>query len=379
MQLFDVYQLFDIEIVEGKGCHIWDSKGNQYLDLYGGHAVISVGHSHPAYIEAITTQLNKLGFYSNYVLNGLQQQLAEKIGPACGYDDYMLFLINTGAEANENALKLASFHNRKKRVVSFRQSFHGRTSAAVRVTDNPSIIAPVNEGLQVTYLPINDAAAVEAELKKGDVSSVIIEPIQGVGGIQMVANEFLCELRALCSKYETVLILDEIQSGYGRTGKFFAHQYAGIRPDIITVAKGIANGFPMGAVLISPMFKPFYGMLGTTFGGNHLACAAAIAVLEIMEKEQLIENAQKVGDYIVNELKKFAGIKEIRGRGLMIGIEFEDAVREIRNKLLFEEKVFTGVAGANIIRLLPPLCLTVEEAEDFIGRFRRVLSAVQCQ
>ena len=379
MQLFDVYQLFDIEIVEGKGCHIWDSKGNQYLDLYGGHAVISVGHSHPAYIEAITTQLNKLGFYSNYVLNGLQQQLAEKIGPACGYDDYMLFLINTGAEANENALKLASFHNRKKRVVSFRQSFHGRTSAAVRVTDNPSIIAPVNEGLQVTYLPINDAAAVEAELKKGDVSSVIIEPIQGVGGIQMVANEFLCELRALCSKYETILILDEIQSGYGRTGKFFAHQYAGIRPDIITVAKGIANGFPMGAVLISPMFKPFYGMLGTTFGGNHLACAAAIAVLEIMEKEQLIENAQKVGDYIVNELKKFSGIKEIRGRGLMIGIEFEDAVREIRNKLLFEEKVFTGVAGANIIRLLPPLCLTKEEAEDFIGRFRRVLSAVQCQ
>jgi len=375
MQLFDVYQLFDIEIVEGKGCHIWDSEGNQYLDLYGGHAVISVGHSHPAYIEAITTQLNKLGFYSNYVLNGLQQQLAEKLGPACGYDDYMLFLINTGAEANENALKLASFHNRKKRVVSFRQSFHGRTSAAVRVTDNPSIIAPVNEGLQVTYLPINDAAAVEVELKKGDVSSVIIEPIQGVGGIQMVANEFLCELRALCSKYESVLILDEIQSGYGRTGKFFAHQYAGIRPDIITVAKGIANGFPMGAVLISPMFKPFYGMLGTTFGGNHLACAAAIAVLDIMEKEQLIENAQKVGNFIVNELKKFADIKEIRGRGLMIGIEFEDSVREIRNKLLFQEKVFTGVAGANIIRLLPPLCLTVEEAEDFIGRFRRVLSA----
>ena len=375
MQLFDVYQLFDIEIVEGKGCHIWDSEGNQYLDLYGGHAVISVGHSHSAYIEAITTQLNKLGFYSNYVLNGLQQQLAEKLGPACGYDDYMLFLINTGAEANENALKLASFHNRKKRVVSFRQSFHGRTSAAVRVTDNPSIIAPVNEGLQVTYLPINDAAAVEVELKKGDVSSVIIEPIQGVGGIQMVANEFLCELRALCSKYESVLILDEIQSGYGRTGKFFAHQYAGIRPDIITVAKGIANGFPMGAVLISPMFKPFYGMLGTTFGGNHLACAAAIAVLDIMEKEQLIENAQKVGNFIVNELKKFADIKEIRGRGLMIGIEFEDSVREIRNKLLFQEKVFTGVAGANIIRLLPPLCLTVEEAEDFIGRFRRVLSA----
>ena len=373
MQLFDVYQLFNIEIVKGKGCHIWDVEDTQYLDLYGGHAVISVGHSHPAYIAAITEQLNKLGFYSNYVINGLQQKLADRIGVACGYDDYSLFLVNTGAEANENALKLASFHNRKKRVVSFRQSFHGRTSAAVRVTDNPSIIAPVNEGLQVTYLPKNDADAVEAELKKGDVSSVIIEGIQGVAGIQMVADEFLCELRALCTKYEVVLILDEIQSGYGRTGKFFAHQYAGIRPDIITVAKGIANGFPMGAVFISPLFKPFYGMLGTTFGGNHLACAAAIVVLEIMEKEQLIENAQKVGDFLVKELKQFSGIKEIRGRGLMIGIEFEEPIREIRNKLLFEEKVFTGVAGANIIRLLPPLCLTMEEAGDFIGRFRKAL------
>jgi len=373
MQLFDVYQLFNIEIVKGKGCHIWDSDGNKYLDLYGGHAVISVGHSHPAYIAAITEQVNQLGFYSNYVINGLQQKVADKLGLACGYDDYFLFLINTGAEANENALKLASFHNRKKRVVSFRQSFHGRTSAAVRVTDNPSIIAPVNEGLQVTYLPLNDANAVENELKKGDVSSVIIEGIQGVGGIQMVNDEFLCELRALCTKYEVVLILDEIQSGYGRTGQFFAHQYAGIRPDIITVAKGIANGFPMGAVLISPMFKPVYGMLGTTFGGNHLACAAAIAVLDIMEKEQLIENARSVGNFLEKELIKFDGIKEIRGRGLMIGIEFVESVKEIRNKLLFEEKVFTGVAGANIIRLLPPLCLTMAEAEDFITRFRKVL------
>ena len=372
MQLFDVYQLFNIEIVKGKGCHIWDAEGNQYLDLYGGHAVISVGHSHPAYIAAITEQVNQLGFYSNYVINGLQQKVADKLGLACGYDDYFLFLINTGAEANENALKLASFHNRKKRVVSFRQSFHGRTSAAVRVTDNPSIIAPVNEGLQVTYLPLNDANAVETELKKGDVSSVIIEGIQGVGGIQMVNDEFLCELRALCTKYEVVLILDEIQSGYGRTGQFFAHQYAGIRPDIITVAKGIANGFPMGAVLISPMFKPVYGMLGTTFGGNHLACAAAIAVLDIMEKEQLIENARKVGSFLEKELRQFDGIKEVRGRGLMIGIEFEESVREIRSKLLFDEKVFTGVAGANIIRLLPPLCLTMSEAEDFITRFQKV-------
>ena len=373
MQLFDVYQLFNIEIIKGKGCHIWDTEGNQYLDLYGGHAVISVGHSHPAYIAAITEQVNQLGFYSNFVINKLQQKLAYKLGPACGYDDYFLFLVNTGAEANENALKLASFHNRKKRVVSFRQSFHGRTSAAVRVTDNPSIIAPVNEGLQVTYLPLNDANAVETELKKGDVSSVIIEGIQGVGGIQMVTNEFLCELRALCTKHEVVLILDEIQSGYGRTGQFFAHQYAGMRPDIITVAKGIANGFPMGAALISPLFKPVYGMLGTTFGGNHLACAAAIAVLDIMEKEQLIENARKVGSFLEQELRQFDGIKEIRGRGLMIGIEFEESIREIRSKLLFEEKVFTGVAGANIIRLLPPLCLTMAEAEEFITRFRKVL------
>ena len=373
MQLFDVYQLFNIEIIKGKGCHIWDTEGNQYLDLYGGHAVISVGHSHPAYIAAITEQVNQLGFYSNFVINKLQQKLADKLGPACGYDDYFLFLVNTGAEANENALKLASFHNRKKRVVSFRQSFHGRTSAAVRVTDNPSIIAPVNEGLQVTYLPLNDANAVEIELKKGDVSSVIIEGIQGVGGIQMVTNEFLCELRALCTKHEVVLILDEIQSGYGRTGQFFAHQYAGMRPDIITVAKGIANGFPMGAALISPLFKPVYGMLGTTFGGNHLACAAAIAVLDIMEKEQLIENARKVGSFLEQELRQFDGIKEIRGRGLMIGIEFEESIREIRSKLLFEEKVFTGVAGANIIRLLPPLCLTMAEAEEFITRFRKVL------
>ena len=373
MQLFDVYQLFNIEIIKGKGCHIWDTEGNQYLDLYGGHAVISVGHSHPAYIAAITEQVNQLGFYSNFVINKLQQKLADKLGPACGYDDYFLFLVNTGAEANENALKLASFHNRKKRVVSFRQSFHGRTSAAVRVTDNPSIIAPVNEGLQVTYLPLNDANAVETELKKGDVSSVIIEGIQGLGGIQMVTNEFLCELRALCTKHEVVLILDEIQSGYGRTGQFFAHQYAGMRPDIITVAKGIANGFPMGAALISPLFKPVYGMLGTTFGGNHLACAAAIAVLDIMEKEQLIENARKVGSFLEQELRQFDGIKEIRGRGLMIGIEFEESIREIRSKLLFEEKVFTGVAGANIIRLLPPLCLTMAEAEEFITRFRKVL------
>ena len=270
-------------------------------------------------------------------------------------------------------MKLASFHNGKKRVLAFQHSFHGRTSAAVRVTDNPKIIAPVNEGLDVSYLPLNDKAAVEAELKKGDVSSVIIEGIQGVGGIQVPTDDFLQELRSLCTKYQAVLIIDEIQSGYGRSGKFFAHQYAGIRPDMITVAKGIANGFPMGAVLISPIFKPIYGMLGTTFGGNHLACAAAIAVLDIMHDEGLVANAEKVGSYLLEELHKFPGIKEIRGRGLMIGIEFEEPIKEIRSKLLFEQKVFTGVAGTNTIRLLPPLCLSMEEAAEFISRFRQVL------
>ena len=355
MKLFDVYPLFNIEIVKGKGCHVWDKEGNEYLDLYGGHAVISVGHSHPTYVKAISEQVSKLGFYSNSVINSLQQTLADKLGKASGYDEYSLFLINSGAEANENALKLASFHNGKKRVLAFQHSFHGRTSAAVRVTDNPKIIAPVNEGLDVSYLPLNDKAAVEAELKKGDVSSVIIEGIQGVGGIQVPTDDFLQELRSLCTKYQAVLIIDEIQSGYGRSGKFFAHQYAGIRPDMITVAKGIANGFPMGAVLISPIFKPIYGMLGTTFGGNHLACAAAIAVLDIMHDEGLVANAEKVGSYLLEELHKFPGIKEIRGRGLMIGIEFEEPIKEIRSKLLFEQKVFTGVAGTNTIRLLPPL------------------------
>lgn len=374
MKLFDVYPLFNIEIVKGKGCHVWDNEGNEYLDLYGGHAVISVGHSHPTYVNAITDQVNKLGFYSNSVQNSLQQKLAEKLGKACSYEDYTLFLINSGAEANENALKLASFHNGKKRVIAFKHAFHGRTSAAVRVTDNPKIIAPVNEDLAVTYLPLNDTAAVEYELAKGDVSSVIIEGIQGVGGIQLPTDLFLQELRALCTKYEACLILDEIQSGYGRSGKFFAHQYAGIQPDLITVAKGIANGFPMGGLLISPKFKPIYGMLGTTFGGNHLACSAAIAVLDIMESEQLINNAAKVGSFLLEELQKLPGIKEIRGRGLMIGIEFNESIKEVRSKLLFEEKVFTGVAGTNTIRLLPPLCLSMNEAQDFLTRFKKVLN-----
>lgn len=375
MNLFDVYPLFNIEIVKGKGCRVWDKENNEYLDLYGGHAVISVGHSHPTYVAAITDQVGKLGFYSNSVINRLQQKLADKLGKICGYDEYSLFLINSGAEANENALKLASFHNGKKRVLAFKHAFHGRTSAAVRVTDNPKIIAPVNEDLAVTYLSLNDREAVETELKKGDVSSVIIEGIQGVGGIQMPTDTFMQELRALCTQYKACLIIDEIQSGYGRSGKFFAHQYAGIKPDIITVAKGIANGFPMGAVLISPIFKPVYGMLGTTFGGNHLACAAASAVLDIMEEEKLIENAASVGAYLLEELQKLPGIKEIRGRGLMIGIEFEASIKEVRSKLLFDQKVFTGVAGTNTIRLLPPLCLTMDEAKEFLTRFHNVLPA----
>lgn len=377
MKLFDVYPLFNIEIVKGLGCHVWDTEGIEYLDLYGGHAVISVGHSHPDYVEAITGQVRKLGFYSNSVINSLQQTFADKLGKACGYDDYALFLVNTGAEANENAMKLASFHNGKKRIVSFRHSFHGRTSAAVRVTDNPKIIAPINEtALPVTYVQMNDADAVETELKKGDVSSVIIEGIQGVGGIQMPDDRFLQDLRELCTKYEVVLIFDEIQSGYGRSGRFFAHQHAGIRPDIITVAKGIANGFPMSGILISPMFTPVYGMLGTTFGGNHLACAAAISVLDIMKKESLVENAEKIGDFLIRELRAlpYDGIKEVRGRGLMIGIEFNESIKEARTKLLFEEKVFTGVAGTNTIRLLPPLCLSKTEAEDFLFRFGKVLN-----
>ena len=375
MKLFDVYPLFNIEIVRGKGCHVWDREGREYLDLYGGHAVISVGHSHPDYVKAITEQVQKLGFYSNSVINSLQQKLADKLGKACGYDDYSLFLINSGAEANENALKLASFHNGKRRVLAFKHAFHGRTSAAVRVTDNPKIIAPVNEGLSVAYLPLNDADAVEAELHKGDVFSVIIEGIQGVGGIQLPGDEFMRRLRVLCTQYGACLIVDEIQSGYGRSGKFFAHQYAGIKPDLITVAKGIANGFPMGGLLISPEFKPVYGMLGTTFGGNHLACAAAIAVLDIMERERLVENAAAVGSFLLDELKMLPGIKEVRGRGLMIGIEFDGSIKETRSRLLFDEHVFTGVAGTNTIRLLPPLCLTMEEATEFLRRFRKVLEA----
>lgn len=373
MNLFDVYPLFDVNIVKGKGCHVWDDKGNEYLDLYGGHAVISIGHAHPHYVEAISKQVATLGFYSNSVINKLQQEVADRLGVMSGYDDYQLFLINSGAEANENALKLASFYNGRTRVISFSKAFHGRTSLAVEVTNNPKIIAPINDNGHVTYIPLNDIEATKAELEKGDVCAVIIEGIQGVGGIQLPTTEFMKELRNACDKHNTALILDEIQSGYGRSGKFFAHQYNDIKPDMITVAKGIGNGFPMAGVLISPKFEAVYGQLGTTFGGNHLACAAAIAVLDVMKEENLIQNAAQVGEFLINELKKFKGIKEVRGRGLMIGLEFEEPIKELRKKLLFEQKVFTGVSGTNVIRLLPPLCLKQAEAEDFLTRLSNIL------
>ena len=377
MKLFDVYPLFDVNIVKGEGCKVWDENGQEYLDLYGGHAVISIGHSHPHYIKKVTEQLQKIGFYSNSVINKLQQQLAERLGKISGYDDYQLFLINSGAEANENALKLASFTNGRTRVLSCEKAFHGRTSLAVEVTNNPKIIAPINANNHVTYLPMNDLPAWEAELQKGDVCAVILECIQGVGGIKLATPEFAQGLAAACKKHGTILICDEIQCGYGRSGKFFAHQWLGIRPDIITVAKGIANGFPMGGVLIAPEFKPVYGQLGTTFGGNHLACAAALAVLDVFESEHLVENAHEVGEYLIAQLKELqktsAHIIDVRGRGLMIGIDLDIPHKEVRQPLIYQEHCFTGCAGTNILRLLPPLCLTKQDANDFINRLKKTL------
>lgn len=376
MTLFPVYPLFDINIVKGKGCHVWDDKGQEYLDLYGGHAVISIGHCHPHYVEMLTKQLNTLGFYSNSVINTLQSQLAERLGQVCGYPDYQLFLINSGAEANENALKLASFHTGRKRVLAAGKAFHGRTSLAVEATDNPKIVAPVNSNGHVTFLPLNDLAAFEAELDKGDVAAVIVECIQGVGGIRMATAEFMQGLRKACDKTGTVLICDEIQCGYGRSGKFFAHQHLGVKPDIITCAKGIGNGFPMGAVIISPKFEAVYGMLGTTFGGNHLACTAALAVLDVIEHEQLVNNAAKVGAYLMEELKKLqqtdAHIVDVRGEGLMIGIEYDQPIKALRNALVHDEHVFTGAASTNILRLLPPLTLSLDEAKLAVEHIKRV-------
>ncbi len=377
MKLFDVYPLFNINIVKGKGTWVWDDKEQAYLDMYGGHAVVSIGHSHPDFISAMEEQLNNLMFYSNAVINKLQEDLAKKLGVISGCDDYHLFLCNSGAEANENALKVASFYNQRKKIISFKKSFHGRTSLAVSITDNPSIVSPVNANENVVFLELNDIEALEKELSRGDVCAVIVEGIQGIGGIYVPDPDFLKTTQALCNKYDTVLILDEIQSGYGRSGKFFAFQHADITPDIISMAKGMGNGFPIGGILIHPKFKAAHGMLGTTFGGSHLACAAAIAVLETIVLEDLIQNAADMGTYLISALKKYPEIKEVRGHGLMIGIEFFEPVSAIRSKLLNEYHIFTGSASAkNVMRLLPPLSLSRKEADIFLEKFDQTLKTI---
>ena len=370
MQLFDVYSLWNIEPVEAKGCRVWDKEGTEYIDLYGGHAVISIGHSHPKYVEAVCKQAAKIGFYSNSVQNSLQQELAAKLGQLSGYPDYSLFLCNSGAEANENALKLASFKTGKKRIIAFKEAFHGRTSGTVAVTDNPNIQAPFNKGHEVVFINLNDIESVDKEISKGDVAAVIIEGIQGVAGIFQPTDIFLKQLNSLCKTNNVPLILDEIQSGYGRTGKFFAHQYANIKPDIITIAKGMGNGFPIGGVLISPEFEAKKGMLGTTFGGNHLACAAAIAVLDVIEEESLVNNAFMMGEYLQQELNKIPAVKAIRGRGLMLGIELQPEYADVRNQLLFESHIFTGGAKNGVMRLLPPLSISKGDIDIFLSELK---------
>ena len=372
MNLFEVYKLWDIEPVRGLDTKLWDKDGAEYTDLYGGHAVISVGHCHPHYVKMLSEQLGKLGFYSNAVQNSLQRDLAERLGRVCGYDDYSLFLCNSGAEANENALKIASFHTGKAKVLAFRKAFHGRTSGAVAATDNPKIQAPFNATDNIVFAPLNDLEAVDNELSRGGFAAVIIEGIQGVAGIYEPTVEFINGLRLLCDKYGCLLILDEIQSGYGRTGKFFAHQHYGVRADIMTMAKGMGNGFPIGGVLISPSIKASYGMLGTTFGGNHLACTAALAVLDIIENEHLVENAARIGDYFANAFCDDKALKEYRGKGLMIGLELKDEYVGLRDRLLFERHFFTGAAGAQVIRLLPSLTISQETAESFVNAWREL-------
>ena len=373
MNLFDVYTLYPIEPVEAKGCEVWDSNGTKYLDFYGGHAVISIGHSHPHYIQRIEKQLHKIAFYSNSVQNALQNELAEKLGKKSGYDNYQLFLCNSGAEANENALKMASFYTKKKKVIAFQRAFHGRTSAAVAVTDNSKLVAPLNQQHEVIFVEWENLAAVQQAVLQGDICAVIIEGIQGVGGIHVPSTEFLQGLAVLCQAHDIVLIVDEIQSGYGRTGEFFAHQHAGIQPDIITTAKGMGNGFPVAGVLLHPKFQPKEGLLGTTFGGNHLACAAALAVLEVMDNEYLVENAQTVGNYLKKQLQQLQGIKEIRGKGLMLGVEFDFPIKNLRNQLLFKYHIFTGVAGTHTLRLLPPLNLHKTQVEAFTEALQECL------
>ncbi|WP_114783062.1 aspartate aminotransferase family protein [Botryobacter ruber] len=375
MNLFDVYPLFDIEPVKASGLKVWDKQGTEYLDLYGGHAVISIGHSHPHYVQRVQEQLNRIGFYSNAVKMPMQEELAQKLGQLSGYDDYSLFLCNSGAEANENALKLASFHTGRKKVITFKNAFHGRTSAAVAATDNPGIIAPINETDNFLFLPFNDLNAVKEAFASEEIAAVIVEGIQGVGGVYIPEPAFLQEVHTLCKEKGALLILDEVQSGYGRSGKFFAHQHADVRPDIITVAKGMGNGFPIGGVLINPAIQAKHGMLGTTFGGNYLACAAGLAVLEVMEQENLLENTTTIGNYLMEELKQLPGVKEVRGQGLMIGVELGENSAPLRNKLLSEYKIFTGSASnKNTLRLLPALTISKEEADQFLNAFKALLS-----
>jgi acetylornithine/N-succinyldiaminopimelate aminotransferase len=373
MKLFDVYPINPIEIVKGQGSLIYDNHGTEYLDLYGGHAVISIGHTNPHYVERLENQLHKLGFYSNSIEIPLQKELAEKLGQVSGKTDYQLFLCNSGAEANENALKLASFYNGKKKVIAFRKAFHGRTSLAVAVTDNPKIVAPVNETNNVIFLPWCDEAALEQAFSENEISSVIIEGIQGVGGIQVATESFLQKIRSLCDTHNAVFIADSVQCGYGRTGKFFSHDFAGVDADIYSMAKGMGNGFPIGGIIISPKIQPAYGMLGTTFGGNHLACAAGLAVLEIMEQDNLMQNAAEVGTYLIEELKKFEQVKEVRGRGLMIGIDLPEELAHVRKELLYKHHIFTGEAKPNVIRLLPALNLSKAHADRFLEAFAQVL------
>ena len=372
MDLFKTYKLWPIEPVKGLGCKVWDRNGTEYLDLYGGHAVISVGHCHPKYLKALQDQAAKIGFYSNAVENSLQKTLADKLGAICGYPDYNLFLCNSGAEANENAMKLASFTTGRSKVLACTKAFHGRTSGAVAVTDNPKIQSPFNKTDNVEFIALNDSDALEAKLATKEFAAVIIEGIQGVAGIWEPSAEFLKTARKACDNYGSLLIMDEVQSGMGRTGQFFAHSKSGVKADIVSMAKGLAGGFPIGAIIINPAIKAEYGMLGTTFGGNHLACAAAIAVLDIMKDESLMDNAAKVGDYLMHNLQGKKAIKQLRGRGLMIGIELNPGFETLRDRLLFEKHIFTGGAGANVIRLLPPLCLSEEQAAKFIESFNEL-------
>ncbi len=373
MNLFEVYDLLNIEPVKAKGAYLWDRNGQKYLDFYGGHAVISIGHCHPVYVDKLTSQLNKIGFYSNAVRNGLQEELAEKLGVISGYPDYKLFLCNSGAEANENALKLASFATGRNKVLAFKGSFHGRTSAAVAVTDNPKIQAPFNRNHPVTFIDLNDTEALEKELATKEYAAVIVEGIQGVGGIRVAEDVFLTRMRRICDATETVMIVDEIQCGYGRTGKFFSHQYAGVKPDIVTMAKGMGNGFPVAGLLIGEKIEARKGMLGTTFGGSHLACAAALAVLEVMAREYLLDNAAALGKYLMNELKKIKGVKEVRGRGLMIGLDLEEPQAAFRTRLLNRAHILTGYSGQYTLRLLPALIITRQEADVFLSAFRTIV------